>query len=68
MFKIGLIIFSAFCLLSISCNSPYLPKQNGYEKINFPEKKYQLFNDQQSAYTFEYPVYAQIDRKINFCH
>ena len=66
MFKIGLIIFSAFCLLSISCNSPYLPKKIGYEKINFPPKKYQIFNDNNSAYTFEYPVYAKIDRKINY--
>ncbi len=66
MFKIGLILFSSFCLILISCNSPYLPKQKGYEKINFPAKKYQLFNDHNAAYTFEYPVYAQIDRKINY--
>jgi gliding motility-associated lipoprotein GldD len=66
MFKIGLVLFSSFSLFIISCNSPYLPKKKGYEKINFPAKKYQLFNDQNAAYTFEYPAYAQIDRKINY--
>ena len=66
MFKIGFLTCCVFCLFNISCNSPYLPKQKGYEKIDFPPKKYQLFNDPNSPYTFEYPVYAQIDRKINY--
>lgn len=66
MYKIGLLTLFIFCIFSLACNSPYLPKQKGYEKIKFPEKKYQLFSDVNAPYTFEYPVYAQIDRKINY--
>ena len=66
MYKIGFLILCIFCIFSLACNSPYLPKQKGYEKIKFPEKKYQLFSDVNAPYTFEYPVYAQIDRKINY--
>lgn len=66
MYKIGLLIISTFCIFSLACNSPYLPKQKGYEKIKFPAKKYQTFSDINAPYTFEYPVYARIDRKINY--
>jgi gliding motility-associated lipoprotein GldD len=66
MFNPKFLFFNIFCLIIISCNSPYIPKKKGYEKLNFPEKKYKVFNDINAPYTFEYPVYAQIDRKINY--
>lgn len=43
-----------------SCNSPYTQKPAGYFKIDFPQKKYQVFNQPGYPYTFEYPVYANI--------
>jgi gliding motility-associated lipoprotein GldD len=41
------------------CNEKYTPKPRGYFRINFPEKKYQLFKNNY-PYSFEYPVYSQI--------
>ena len=49
-----------------SCNSPYIPKPAGYFKIDFPEKKYQQFNQQGYPYTFEYPIYAKIIKDSTF--
>ena len=64
---IFLFLFSALiCGVSGSCNSPYVPKQTGYFKIHFPEKKYQVFNEPGYPYTFEYPVYAQITKDTTF--
>jgi gliding motility-associated lipoprotein GldD len=49
-----------------SCNSPYIPKPNGYFKIDFPEKKYQQFNQQGYPYTFEYPTYSRVVKDSTF--
>ena len=46
--------------LLIACNSPYTPKRKGYFNIEFPEKKYQSFDQPGYPYTFEYPVYANV--------
>ena len=46
------------CLFS--CNSPYTQKPTGYFKIDFPAKKYQVFNQPGYPYTFEYPVYGKV--------
>ena len=60
------------CLLPVifylfSCNSNYtVGKKKGYLKINFPEKKYQIFNQPGYPYTFEYPVYANIIKDSTF--
>jgi gliding motility-associated lipoprotein GldD len=43
-----------------SCNSDYVTKRNGYFKIDFPEKKYQLFDEPGFPYSFEYPMYAKM--------
>ena len=55
----------ALCL--ISCNSNYTAgKKKGYFKIDFPEKKYQTFDQPGHPYTFEYPVYAQVSKDSTF--
>ena len=60
-----LIFFS--CLIFISCNTNYtVDKKRGYFKINFPEKKYQLFDKPDYPYSFEYPVYAQVLKDTSF--
>jgi gliding motility-associated lipoprotein GldD len=51
--------FITFILL-LACNSDYTSKKTGYYKIDFPEKKYQLFDEPSFPYSFEYPVYANI--------
>lgn len=55
-------------LLAIACNSRYRPElvRKGYFKIDFPEKKYQLFDQPGYPYTFEYPVYANIIKDSMF--
>lgn len=53
-------------LFSASCNTPYIPKKRGYASIQFPEKKYQVFNDAAHSYVFEYPFYAIINKEINY--
>jgi gliding motility-associated lipoprotein GldD len=54
------------CLV-ISCNSDYTAgKKKGYFKIDFPPKKYQLFDTPGYPYTFEYPVYANVVKDSTF--
>lgn len=63
--KIGLIACSA--AIVVGCNSEYsVGKKKGYFKINFPEKKYQLFNQDGYPYSFEYPVYGNIVKDTTF--
>src|SRR6185295_15248020 len=52
--------------LLAACNSPYTPKPTGYFKIDFPEKKYQLFDQPGYPYTFEYPAYATVIKDSTF--
>ena len=54
------LLLACCCLLLISCNSTYTSKKKGYFKIDFPERKYQHFQQEGFPYTFEYPVYANI--------
>lgn len=51
----------------LSCNNNYtIGKKKGYFKIDFPEKKYQLFDQPGYPYSFEYPVYAKIVKDTTF--
>ncbi len=60
-------VFSAACFFLIaSCNSNYTYKKKGYFKIDFPEKKYQLFDKPGYPYSFEYPVYATVVKDSSF--
>ena len=60
-----IIFFSA--ILLISCNTNYtVDKKRGYFKIDFPEKKYRLFDQPGYPYSFEYPVYANVIRDTTF--
>ena len=59
-----IVVFSLLFLFS--CNSSYTPKPKGYFRIEFPEKKYQLFDQPGYPYTFEYPVYANIVKDTVF--
>jgi gliding motility-associated lipoprotein GldD len=52
--------------LLVSCNSVYTPKRRGYFRIDFPEHRYQTFNDPGYPYTFEYPVYAKVVRDSSY--
>jgi len=54
------LIFLLVLALS-GCNSDFTPKPRGYYRIDIPEKAYRSF-DTTFPYTFEYPVYASIQR------
>lgn len=69
--KIKLVQFCFFIisgyLFLIGCNSDYTAgKKKGYFKIEFPEKKYQVFQQTGYPYSFEYPVYAQVIKDSTF--
>lgn len=53
-------------VLLLACNSDYVAKPRGYFKIDFPEKKYQVFDKPGYPYTFEYPVYATVLKDSTF--
>jgi gliding motility-associated lipoprotein GldD len=58
--KTNLLLILSISVLALACNSEYTPRPRGYFKIEFPPKKYQLFNNPGFPYSFEYPVYGQI--------
>ncbi len=63
--KIIFLIGFVFVLL-MACNSPFVPKQKGYSQMHFPEKKYQVLKEPGYPYVFEFPIYAQINKKLNY--
>ncbi len=61
------LLLIVFVTVLFSCNSEYSAgKRRGYFKIDFPEKKYQLFDKPGYPYTFEYPVYANVIKDSMF--
>ncbi|PWT76197.1 MAG: hypothetical protein C5B59_07140 [Bacteroidetes bacterium] len=50
----------------ISCNRPYTPKPTGYFRISFPAHEYQVFDEPNFPYSFEYPSYAKVIRDTSF--
>jgi gliding motility-associated lipoprotein GldD len=60
LFKKYLLCVCCTSLFITACNSPYTSKKTGYFKIDFPEKKYQVFDELGFPYSFEYPTYAHI--------
>lgn len=64
---IQLLCLVSCALYLIACNSTYTQgKKKGYFAIDFPEKKYQVFNQPGYPYTFEYPVYSSIIKDTIF--
>jgi gliding motility-associated lipoprotein GldD len=59
------LLLIAYCFSS--CNTNYtVNKKRGFFKIDFPEKKYQLYDQPGYPYSFEYPVYAQVVKDSTF--
>ncbi len=51
----------------IACNTNYtVNKKRGFFKIDFPEKKYKLYDQPGYPYSFEYPVYANVLQDTTF--
>lgn len=52
--------------LSSCGQEDYIPKPRGYFQIDFPEKKYTPFNQSGYPYTFDYPIYATVEKDTLF--
>ena len=61
-----LLFFIVFTFFFLPATAPITYKKKGYFKIDFPEKKYQLFDQPGYPYTFEYPVYSQVIKDTTF--
>lgn len=59
-------VLAAAAVLFCACNGVPIPKPKGYFRIDFPERKYQLFDQPNYPYRFEYPVYASIQRDSSY--
>lgn len=65
--KSELSVLAIAAALFSGCNSEYSAgKKKGYFKIDFPEKKYQRFEQAGYPYTFEYPLYGNIIKDTTF--
>lgn len=65
--KLFLCLLLLIAISMVACNSDYTAgKKKGYFRIDFPEKKYQVFDQPGYPYTFEYPVYAHIIKDTTF--
>jgi gliding motility-associated lipoprotein GldD len=62
----GLLLCCMAAGMLASCNSSYTPKPRGYFRIDFPEKKYRVFDQAGYPYSFEYPVYADVVKDSTF--
>jgi gliding motility-associated lipoprotein GldD len=60
------LLFGIVACVFVSCNSDYTPKPQGYFRIDFPERKYQVFDQPGYPYSFEYPVYGRIVKDSTF--
>ncbi len=61
------LLFIAYCSLLTACNEATpTPKPRAYPRVIYPEKAYQQFDENYCDFTFQYPVYAQIQQDTNF--
>ena len=62
--------FSLFILIiglsACMNNYPPIPKEKAYHSIKYPPKSYQNYINIDCPYTFEYPVYANINNEVLF--
>ena len=61
--KLCIYILLFACFIS-ACGSKGTPKPRGYFRIDFPEKKYQVY-DSTCPFSFEYPAYSNIVKDMD---
>lgn len=49
-------------IVFVSCQKQYVPKPRSYFRINFPEKKYQQYTNENCHISFKYPDYAVVEK------
>ncbi len=62
--KINIIsLLTILLILASACEEPiYTPKPRTYPKVEFPTRGFQTFNNINCPFSFDYPVYAQIEK------
>ena len=65
-YQLRISYFLVLFFLITSCNSDPRPRPKGYFQIDFPEKKYVLFDQPGYPYTFEYPIYGKVIKDSTF--
>lgn len=58
----SIFIVLAFCISLLACNETYTPKPEGYPRIKFPEKSYQVYDNNHCPFIFDIPTYSRIIR------
>ncbi len=59
-------IFFLFIICIVACKEKSVNKPKGYFKINLPQHQYQVFNQPNYPYSFEYPIYATVVKDTSF--
>lgn len=63
-----LLLIAGLLLLALSCSEPShaTPKPRAFPKVDYPERGYQSFDEGYCPLTFEYPLYAEVQRDTAF--
>ena len=59
-------LFATGVFTGCGSDDEYTPKPRAYFRIDLPKKAYTAFSSTDCPYTFEYPVYAEVQRDTNF--
>lgn len=55
-----IVIFALLSLLLSSCNNEYTAKPKAYPRVEYPERKYDLYDPATCPFKFEKPTYAKV--------
>lgn len=64
--KYYLLILSVSLFFTACEEESFTPKPKAYFRIDLPEKVYQSFQPSDCPYSFEYPLYAKVNRDTSF--
>lgn len=65
-YALSFLLTVAFLLTSCGDAPAPAPKPRAFPKVEYPEKQYQSFGESYCAFTFEYPVYAEVQQDESF--
>lgn len=61
-----ILLLALLALASCGDGPSYTPKPRAFPKVEYPERGYQQFDKSYCNFTFEYPVYSEIERDTLF--
>jgi len=60
------LVFIVSILCSCGDEQSFIPKPRAYPKVEYPTKAYQIFDKDYCNMSFEFPVYANVERDTSF--